>query len=77
MKKLFIVLAVLALSACDASTKEKTNDFIMPKGMEDCQVYRMSDGNTTMNVVVCKGATTSTNYRVGKNIHGTTVYTEE
>lgn len=77
MKKVFLLMAIFALAACDASTENKTNDFIMPKGMENCQIYRMSDGGVVMRVVVCKGSTTSVNYRVGKNGHGTTIYTEE
>lgn len=66
MKKILaIVLAVVALSGCEPSAKEVVME-VMPKALEDCNVYEIKDRyNVTIRVMRCPNSTTSTNYTTG------------
>lgn len=73
MKKKLMVAAIIGaflLSGCDAATRDKTNEYILPKELSDleCKIYRMQpDGaGDTLNVVFCPGGTTTVQYPVGK-----------
>lgn len=57
--KVLTILLVLVLAGCEAKTTEK-KDFILPSGMEDCKIYRMSNGNYGITVVRCPNSSTHT-----------------
>lgn len=63
MKKLLLVAATMLLAGCDASTKDVSSDFAIPKELKDkgCVMYKMkSDTTHTIYALHCPGATTST-----------------
>lgn len=49
------------LSGCEKETTEKTDNYVMPKGMEDCKVYVMTNtGGGAIVVVRCPNSNTTT-----------------
>jgi hypothetical protein len=65
MKKI-ILLICLALTACTPSASEKRMP-VMPKGLEDCSVYTINDGELGVYTVFrCPDSTTTTSYKEGK-----------
>jgi hypothetical protein len=70
MKYIVAVLVAFLLTACDASTKERTSDFVLPAELKEagCKIYRMQqDGaGATLYTVYCPNANTSTSYTSGK-----------
>ncbi len=69
MKYIVAVLVAFLLTACDASTKERTSDFILPIELQEagCKIYRMQkDGSgVTLYTVYCPNANTTTSYMSG------------
>lgn len=79
MKKIFaLVVMVLFLSGCDAETKDYTDSYLLPKGMEDCKVYRLipdqSRGTSEITAIVCKNSSTTTSYRQNKTTKSVSTY---
>ena len=74
---LMAALMGFALAGCDAVTKEKTENYIMPKDLADksCKIYRMEGegGNQTLTVVYCPGAQVTTSTHENKQNYDTTV----
>lgn len=66
------ILAIGMLSGCEKSTKEATESFTMPKGMEDCKVYYMSSSYGS-NIIVVRCPNSATTTRSGKNTNATVV----
>lgn len=61
IRKLSVIIAVVALSACQPSTKESTQRFEMPKELADCKIFTMSDSIGSMvRVVRCPAMETIT-----------------
>ncbi|EHV4444336.1 Uncharacterised protein [Escherichia coli] len=77
MKYIVAVLVAFLLTACDASTKERTSDFVLPAELKEagCKIYRMQqDGaGATLYTVYCPNANTSTGYTSGKTRINTSV----
>lgn len=64
---IMVVLGALMVSACGPETKERTGNYILPPGMENCHIYRMrADTDRDLVAVVCKNSTTTTTYRENK-----------
>jgi hypothetical protein len=64
MKSWILVFAVM-LSGCAPSAEERTANFtVMPEGLKDCKVYRISDGSENITVVRCPNSSTTS--RIGK-----------
>lgn len=72
MKILFVLLFLV--SCGDKNTVERTSDYVLPAGLADCRIYKMSDdyGNS-MKVVRCPKSDTTTSYSetCGKNCNKT------
>lgn len=66
MNKTLFVLAVIFLTGCDRTTEERTEAFILPPDLEDCKIFKLSDGSTTITTMRCPNSATSTNYKDGK-----------
>lgn len=70
MKYIVAVLVAFLLTACDASTKERTSEFVLPTELKEagCKIYRMQqDGaGATLYTVYCPNANTTTSYMSGK-----------
>lgn len=70
MKYIVAVLVAFLLTACDASTKERTSDFVLPTELKEagCKIYRMQQegAGATLYTVYCPNANTSTGYTTGK-----------
>lgn len=77
MKYIVAALVAFLLTACDASTKERTSDFILPIELQEagCKIYRMQkDGaGVTLYTVYCPNANTSTVHSSGKTRINTSV----
>lgn len=67
--KLLMLFTTLLLVSCSKETHEVTDEFILPKGLEDCTVYSMhGEGGGGMMVIRCPNVqTTSTTHNCGKN----------
>lgn len=68
MKKVITLLPILLLTACNPSPpKNVTDDYKLPPELSHCKIYKVSNGNKTIDVVYCKGAASvSSNTKVGK-----------
>lgn len=73
MKKLLFVSGVLfivalSLVGCSPSATEETAKFtVMPEGLKDCKIYRITPtGGDSLNVVRCPLSNTTTSYSSGK-----------
>ena len=65
MKKTSVLLAALcvlgALTGCEKETKETTSNFILPKELSDCRIFKLtSDNGSIFTVVRCPLSNTST-----------------
>ena len=81
MKYIVAVLIAFLLTACDASTKERTSDFVLPAELKEagCKIYRMQqDGaGATLYTVYCPNANTSSSHTSGKiRMHTSVVHGE-
>lgn len=56
----------LTLTGCSKETVETTDTIILPEGLKDCKLYRVSDGFNTIKIMRCPNSSTSTKYRSGK-----------
>jgi hypothetical protein len=56
-------LAVLA-AGCEPSVS--TPHFPLPPELQDCNLFDLSDGNTSITIARCPNSTTSTTYQSGK-----------
>jgi hypothetical protein len=66
MKSWILVFAVM-ISGCAPSAEERTANFtVMPDGLKDCKIYRISDGVENITVVRCPNSSTTSSYRIGK-----------
>lgn len=69
-KMLMIMISILAmgaLSGCEKETKDTTNNYILPEGLQDCKIYNMRNtGGSNITVVRCPLSATSTTYSSGK-----------
>ncbi|QOI71567.1 hypothetical protein pEaSNUABM47_00083 [Erwinia phage pEa_SNUABM_47] len=75
MKKLLAVLVLaFTITGCDGSAEDRTGNYTLPSGLQDCQIYRLAaDGiGKTLYVVRCPNSNTSTTFSSGKN-NSTTV----
>lgn len=64
---IMVVLGAFMVSACGPETNERTGNYILPPGMENCHIYRMrADTDRDLVAVVCKNSTTTTTYRENK-----------
>jgi hypothetical protein len=61
-----LLLVSLTLISCSPRTDEVTGDFIMPEGMDDCQIHRLTDGNIVIRVVRCPNSSTTTTTMTGR-----------
>ena len=59
-----LCLAVLA-AGCQPSVE--TAKYPLPAELQDCKLFKLSDGLNSITVVRCPNSTTSTNYREGKS----------
>lgn len=60
MKKIFAVVAVLALVGCHAETRDVKANFAIPEELKDCTFTRMqSEGGSTITVVRCPNSNVS------------------
>lgn len=79
MNKLIIAALMLGtLSGCmETTTSDISNDYIMPRGMEDCQVFKMKSSTERDIFVVRCPTTTSTmeTHKEGKTSVTTNVTT--
>lgn len=76
MKKLLMVcLLAVGLAGCDAETQDLSASFKIPKELadKDCKMYRMQGSGTTVYVMHCPGATTSTSHGSKNRVNATTV----
>lgn len=60
--KYIAVTALILLAACDASTSEKTNKYVLPEELKDCRVYRMqgSGAEGALTIVRCPNSEVTT-----------------
>lgn len=70
-KKMFMIMAAVlamgALSGCEKETKDTTNNYVLPEGLQDCKIYNMRNtGGSNITVVRCPLSATSTTYSSGK-----------
>lgn len=76
MKKL-ILIAALLLAGCDAYTDDVSGRYELPKGLKDCEVYRMTASRgKDLYVVRCPNSTTGVSYTENKNTVSTTTISE-
>lgn len=67
MKKLALIYLVFMINGCSTSTSEVTNDYSLPNGISDCNIYQMdSEKGTRLYVVRCPLSECSTTYTYGK-----------
>lgn len=71
MKRILMVaLMGLALVGCDASTRESTDSYILPKDLLDkgCKIYHMEGKyENSLDVVYCPNAQVTSRTKVGKS----------
>lgn len=77
MKKL-IIIAALLLTGCDSYTDDLSSRYDLPKGLEDCKVYRMTPSRgKDLYIVRCPNSVTGVSYRENKqNVSSTTTISE-
>lgn len=70
MNKMLKILGVVIVGAmmvgCTPTTTEVSANFIMPRGLEDCQLYRMNNSDGTF-IYVMRCPTVTSTTRAGKN----------
>lgn len=60
LKQLLIISYVVLLAACTPTTSEVSGEFKVPKGLEDCKIYKMRDSSgKPIYVVRCPNSNTS------------------
>ncbi|QPI18171.1 hypothetical protein POP15_123 [Pectobacterium phage POP15] len=67
---LMAALMGFALAGCDASTRESTDSYILPKDLLDkgCKIYHMEGKyENSIDVVYCPNAEVTTRKKVGKS----------
>lgn len=67
---LMMALMGLALVGCDASTRESTDSYILPKDLLDkgCKIYHMEGKyENSLDVVYCPNAQVTSRTKVGKS----------
>lgn len=71
MKRILMVaLMGLILAGCDASTRESTNSYILPKDLleKGCKIYHMKGKNEkSLDVVYCPNSQVTASKKVGKS----------
>lgn len=75
MKKL-ILIAALALVGCNPNTKEISDNYELPEGLKDCQVYKMESMSRDLYVVRCPNSTTSVANHYNKHTFYTSTISE-
>lgn len=61
------VLMTTMLVGCEKETKDYTNSYDLPEGMQDCKIYEMRGTNSDkITVVRCPSSSTTTTYKYGK-----------
>lgn len=67
MKILLALVAALSVVACAPKAYETTTEYTLPKGLQDCSIYRLHSP-TAQNVVVvrCPQSSTSVDHNEGK-----------
>lgn len=74
MKKLLtIAFIAIALSGCDPSARNISEQYAMPTELSDCTITLLQGKYNHLNVVRCPNSSTSTTYRVGKTTQTTVV----
>ena len=63
MKKYLVIsLALFGLTGCDPTAKDDTYSWKLPKGLEDCTIYKLRDTKANgMNVMRCPLSQTTSN----------------
>ena len=74
--KQFIIIAALLIAGCTPETKEISSNYVLPKGLEDCQIYEMSATTARLYVVRCPNSTTNTTTTSGKTTNSVSTIKE-
>lgn len=67
---LMAALMGFALAGCDASTRESTDSYVLPKDLMDkgCKIYHMEGKyENSLDVVYCPNAQVTSHTKVGKS----------
>jgi hypothetical protein len=66
--RVWILVFAVMISGCAPSAEERTANFtVMPDGLKDCKIYRISDGMMVgITVVRCPNSSTTSSTHVGK-----------
>ncbi len=76
MKELALIAALL-LAGCDAYTDDVSDRYQLPKGLQDCEVYRMTASRgKDLYVIRCPNSTTTTSYQDNKQEVNTVTISE-
>lgn len=68
MKNLMLLAFVVLLAGCNPATDETTSNYILPRGMENCKIFRLEAGTgKTLYAVSCPHSITTTTYQYDKN----------
>lgn len=68
MKKVLIVLGILALMGCTEKGVTQEQNVRLTGGLSDCIYYKVAKGGgSNMHVIRCPNSSVTTNYRVGEN----------
>jgi hypothetical protein len=62
------ILTALAgvLVGCKAETEERTSQYVLPNGLQDCKIYKMvGENGDSMKVMRCPNSSTTTTYETG------------
>lgn len=56
MNKLLVIAAILALglAGCNPHTSEVSANFVVPRGLQDCQFYKMEPGGLSNSIMVVR-----------------------
>ena len=73
MKKVAIIVALMALSGCGKSASDTTSYWVLPEGLKDCKIFSLQNNLSYMNVVRCPNSITTTSYKSGKTSYYQTV----
>jgi len=80
MKKMLMIclisISILSLSGCEKKSEDASSSFILPKGMEDCVIYKMNDDAGIIIYAIRCPLSTTTTTRLGK-FSSQVVVTEE
>jgi hypothetical protein len=68
------VLLLLVL-ACSKETTEHTANYILPAGLEDCRIYKLYDGYSSLKVIRCPKSETGVSWTTSSGKSTTTHYT--